>query len=253
MRPFEFLNKNLLNTTTMVLTDSGTGTISYLYDRNTSLDYQSSGYIGASATTMNIVFDSPTVVSRILLQTHNLKQFKMYYNSNVANTFSNNISVATNSYASHYFHFNSVTVSSIQIQMDSTIDSNQEKQIGELVISDNLIAFDANPSAKNYEYRTKKKKIIHRMPDGGVSMFNVDNKFYAKMKLKFIGDTFKTSLLDIFNDSEQFYFVPEATTTSWNGVAHEVLWTNDWNFKHSEDSKSQGYDGDIIIEETPSS
>jgi len=253
MRTFEFMNKNLVNSTGMITGDSGSGTMSYLFDRNLSLDYQSSGYVGTSDTTLNINFPSPTVVSRILIQNHNLKEFDMYYNSNPANTFSNDITISGNATTDHYFYFNSVTVSSVQLKMKDTIDSNQEKQVGELVISDNLVSFDDNPSAKNYEFRTKKKKIIHRMPDGGVSMFNIDNKFYAKIKLKFIADSFKSSLLDVFNDSEQFYFVPNATTTSWDGNGIEVVWTSDWNFKYADDSKTQGYDGEIVIEETPSS
>jgi len=253
MRTMEFINKNLLDTTTMVLTDSGTGTIAYLFDRNTSLDYQSVGYVGASATTMNITFTPPTVLSRILIQNHNLKQFKMYYDSNSSNTFSNDITVSTNSATSHYFYFDEQTVSSLQLEMNDTIDATQEKSIGELVISDNLVAFDDNPSAQNYSPLIRRTKITHKMPDGGVSMFSVNNKFSAKIKLKYIADSFKNSLLDIYNSGEQFYFIPNATTASWDGFAYEVNWTNDWNFTYAEDSKTQGHDGDIVIEETPSS
>ena len=251
MSKFEFCGQNLGNTTSMLLSISGSGTFAYLYDRNTALDYVTDGYTGATSTTLNIVFDVPTVVSRIFLQPHNLKTFRIYYNSATANTFTPDCNVSTNSTTNHYFAFASTTVSSIQLQMDNVIEAGQERSIGELVISDLKSQFDVNPSADNYDPKLFKQKIRHVMPDGGTSLFIVGNKFQAGMKLKFVSTAFKDELVTIYNDGNPFYFLPEPTTTAWLGNAYEMVWVNDWNFTYSENSKTQGWDGSIVIEETP--
>lgn len=251
MRNMEFMGQNLLNTTSMFVVDSGTGTLSYLYDRNLSVEYQTDGYTGATSTTLNIVFDNPTVVSRLMIQNHNLKAFSAYYDSNAANVFTPAISVAANSTTYHYFYFNSVTVSSIQIKMDDVIDLNQERSIGELVVADSKATFDYNPNSDNYDPKMFKQKIKHTMPDGGTNLFIVGNKFQAVLNMKFIGEAFKDSLRTIYDDGAPVYFVPEATTGAWAGEAHEVVWVNDWDFTYAENSKTQGYNGKIQIEETP--
>lgn len=251
MSRFEFLDENKLNTTSMFVVESGTGSLSYLYDRNLALDYVSSGYTGATATTLNIVFSSPTVVSRIALQNHNLKQFRIFYNSATANTFTPDANVSQNSATNHYFGFASTTVSSISIQMDDVITSGDERSIGELVISDLKFEFAVNPEADNYDPKLFKQKIKHTMPDGGTSLFVVDSKFQATIKLRFISTSFKDDLLALYNAGSPFYFVPEPTTTSWLGQAHEVVWTNDWNFTYADNSKTQGWNGHLTIEETP--
>ena len=252
-RPFEICDANKLNTTTMLSVDSGTGTLAYLFDRNLNLEYQSDGYTGATSTTININFDAPTVVSRIMIQNHNLKAFKIYYNSATANTFSPDANVTANSATNHYFYFNSTTVSSIQIQMDDVIDLNQERSIGELIVTDCTVPFEVNPTADNYDPRLYKEKIKHTMPDGGTSLFIIGNKFQAKIKLTFISTAFKDNLYDVYVGGDQFYFIPEPTTTAWLGAAVETVWTNDWDFTYAENSKTQGWNGSIVIEETPGS
>jgi hypothetical protein len=251
MRTFEFCGQNLLNTTSMLKVDSGTGTLSYLFDRNTSLDYQSVDYTGNTSTVLSVEFDSPTVVSRIMIQNHNLKAFRVFYNSATANTFTPDYQITGNSATSHFLAFSSITVSSIQIQMDDVIDLNQERSIGELIITDCNVSLPNNPSANDYDPKLYKQKIKHTMPDGGTSMFLIGNKFQANMKLKFLSTTTKDLLLAVNNDGNPFYFVPEGTTTGWLGHAYEVVWTNDFDFTYSENSKTQGWDGSIKIEETP--
>jgi len=250
MSKFEFLDQNLINTTSMCIADSGSGTFSYLYDRNLALDYITTDYTGATSTTLNIVFSQPTVVSRVLLQNHNLKAFKIYYNSATANVFSPDCAVTANSSTNHYFAFNSTTVSSIQIQMDDVIATG-ERSIGELVISDCNTQFEVNPEADNYDPKLFKQKVKHIMPDGGTSLFVVDSKFQATIKMRYITTAFKDDLLALYNAGSAFYFVPEPTASAWLGQAHEVVWTNDWNFTFADNSKTQGWNGHVTIEETP--
>jgi hypothetical protein len=88
------------------------------------------------------------------------------------------------------------------------------------------------------------------MPDGGVGMFYIANKFKTSLKWKFISDTFRDNLLDLYLDAKPLYYIPYPTTTAWDGNAYEAQWTNDFNFSYSENSKTQGQGGSMILEET---
>lgn len=248
MALMEFLSANKLNTTGTIVAQSGnTGTVSYLFDRNTGLGFTTVGYESTSSAVLSIVFPSPTVLTNIMIQNHNLKQFRIYYDSTTANSLAN---FTTNSASSTYLSFASVTVNSIDIQMDVATAINTEKTIGEFILSERQVAFERNPSAQNFQNTTARTRVIHTMPDGGVTMYNIANKFRAKMKWEFITASFQNSLLTIYNSALPVYFVPFPTTTSWSGEAYEIIWTNDFEFSYSDNSKTQGFTGTIEIRQT---
>ena len=83
-------------------------------------------------------------------------------------------------------------------------------------------------------------------------MFNLQNKYKTDIKLTFIATSFRDTLRTIYDEADPLYFLPFPTTTAWDAVAHEVAWLNDFNFRYSENSKTQGFDGNIVLEETPS-
>ena len=75
----EFLNKNLLDTTTAMSVTTGTSTAGHLFNRYISKQYQSSGDNNdATGTTIDIIFNATTSVNRIVLQNMNLKDFTVY-------------------------------------------------------------------------------------------------------------------------------------------------------------------------------
>lgn len=243
----EFLKQNLLNTTTMVTCDSGTGTVAALFDRNPAVDYNTDGYPSTTSTVLSVVFDAPTVVSHVMMQNINLKNFRIFYDSTTANSLA---IVSGNSHTSYYLSFASITVNSINIQMDSAMTADTEKSIGELVVTEERLAFERNPASSNYKPEVKRAKIKHTMPDGGVSVFYIADKFKASLKWKFVTDSFRESLYDVFSEALPIYFVPFPTTTSWDGRAYEVLWTDDFDFTYDENSTTQGQGGSLTIEET---
>lgn len=249
MARMEFLKDNPVNTTTMVVASTGTGTFSFLYNRNDSLAYATVGYTTDTSTLLSIEFLGPTVISNILLKNHNLRGYRLFYNSLTANSLA---VVSQNSQTSTYFNFASITVNSVQIQMDSAMTTDTERRVGEFVPTERRLQFSENPSSGDYDPSVNLTKIIHSMPDGGKAVFNIRHKFKAKISLDFISSTFRDSLLNIYEEAEPFYFLPFPTTGSdWDRRAHEVIWTNDFNFKHDDNSKTQGYSGEIVIEETP--
>lgn len=247
MALMEFLKQNKLQTTTSATVTSGSATAPFLLDRNTMLKYLSSGYTSNTSSLISVVFASPTVLSTIFIQNHNLKQFRAYYNSVTANSLLN---VSSNSATSSYFSFASVTVNSVDLQMDSAMTADTERQVGEFVVTERRLQFERNPSAPDFDPQTNMVKVLHKMPDGGVTSFVIRAKYRTNMKWKFISTTFRNSLKTVYDEALPLYFLPFPTTTSWDGIAHEEIWTNAFDFSYDENSKTEGFGGTILLEET---
>ena len=249
MARMEFLSQNKLNTTTQLKVESNTVTSEYLFDRNTELGYTTSGYNSTTATVVSIEFLVPTVLSHVLIQDHNLRAFRLFYDSATANSIT---IVSGNSATSHYISFASVTVSSIQLQMDNTIQGSIEKTVGELVFLERTLQFERNPSVKKWRPTVVRKQIEHEMPDGGAVLFNIQDKYKADLSWEFITTGFRDDLYDLYAAADPLYFIPFPTTTSWGGDAYETVWVGDFDFKHSTNDKAQGFSGSIRLKEGPS-
>lgn len=250
MALMEFLHENLINTTTQFKVDSNTGSVQNLFDKNISKKYNTSGYNSDTSTNISIEFGSATVIDHIILQNHNLKGFRAYYNSVTANSL---FTVTQNSATSTYHSFNAVTVTSLQLQVDTTQAGSTEKSIGEFMATRrDVVAFERNPSIENFDPTISRKQIRIEMPDGGIQLYNIKDKYKAKLKFKYITESFRDNLLSVYNTALPFIFVPFPTTTGWSGSASEVVWTGPFDFNYSDNAKSQGYDGQIILEQTPS-
>jgi hypothetical protein len=244
----EFLKQNQYNTTTSIVPPSGSDVADALFDRSTTKYWETVGATGASVV-LSIEFASPRVISHLLIQSHNMKRFRVFYDSATANTFPTNVNVTTNSDTSSYFDLGSTTVSSLQIQMDSTTVAGVEYRIGELIATERLAVFERNPSADDYKPVRSKKRIVHEMPDGGVKVFEVSQKFRAEMRWGFITQTFHDSLLSVFELAEPFTFAPFPTTSAWDGFAKQVIWDGDFDFAHDTNDKAQGFGGKVRIRE----
>jgi len=252
MALMELIADNLINTTTQIKVDVNTDLVSFLFDRSLETDYATSGYSSNTSTIISIEFDNPTIISNIILQDHNLKQFRAFYDSATANTFSLDINETTNSETSNYYRFNSITVSSVQLQMDQAQTADTEKSVSQFIISYRNVEFERNPSIKHYKPKITKTQVVHDMPDGGVTVYNIANKYKAKIKFEYITSTFYNQLKDLFYDQNPLYFVPFPTTTSWDGAIYPVIWTGDFDFNYGANVKESGYSGSIVLEERTS-
>lgn len=249
MAVMEILTKNILNTTTMVLVDSATNMVKYLFDGNKILTYQSDGYSSDTSTIISVEFDTLEVITNVLLQNHNFKQFRVFYDSVTANSL---YTATTNSETSTYISFGSVTVNSIQLQIDSCQTSDTEKSIGEFIINELQFVFERNPEISNYNPLVDRKQIIHEMADGGVTLHNIQDKYRVKMKFDFITENFYNDLLSLYSSGIPFCYVPFPTTSSWLGQAYEMVWSGNFDFKYATNVRSIGYKGTILFQETSS-
>lgn len=245
-----FLRPNELNTSTLIKVDAAnTLTVAYAFDRDKQTKWTTVGYQTTTSTLFSIEFQTATVLTNAFLLNHNFKQFRMFYNSTTANVFSPDINATTNSATSNYYSFNTTTVSSIQLQIDRATTVDTERTLGEIYVGSLMLTFERNPSAANYKPLIDRQQVIHKMPNGGVTQFIIANKFKAQISWKFITESFFNSLFNIYETATAIMFIPFGTSTSWDGKAYECLWTNDFDFRHSDNNKDAGFSGMITLEE----
>lgn len=247
MALMEFLGQNKLNTTSMVAVDSGTASVENLFDRNTSFQHITIGYPGTSVTTIAISMSS-AVISHVLLRNHNLKNFSIYYDGTTTNSL---FSTTTNSATATYLAFASITVSSIHVRMVEAMDS-LEKHIGEILVAERKLVFERNPTINSYAPETYRKQVVHAMPDGGTTVFNIRDKFRAKLAWEYVTVDFRDDLMALYRTGEVLNFLTAPTATGWNGEAFEVAWLDKFDFRYSSNVQEAGFSGSILLQQTPS-
>ncbi len=246
----KFLKQNFLNTTTMVTVNDGTDTVENLFDRNTRTAYVRNINTGTAQHDITVTFSSPVVISKVFIQNHNLKNYHFFLSGNPFNIPTPPAESTNNSDSSNIHEFASVTVSSISLRMLSTTSGDNSITIGQIYTGDTILNFERNPSAIDYKPIKNRKQVVHKMPDGGVTQFIIRDKFKAQIKWKYLSASFTSQLENVYDTGTAFYFVPFATTTAWDGKASEVVWTNNFDFRHSSNNKDAGFGGKIIIEDT---
>lgn len=246
MAEMEFLGQNLIHSTTLIMVDSASNTVEYLIDRNPSTQYETDGYASTTATIIGIDFSSPTIITNIMIQHHNLKEFRLFFNSVTANSIG---LFTSNSDTSTYTTFASVTVSSVQLQMDSAMTS-AEKAVGQFVLAEKQLVFNRNPEIKSFKPLIDRIQVRHKMADGGITLHNIKDKYKVQMKFTYIEESFYNSLLDIYEAASPVYYVPFPTTSAWLGNAYEMVWSKGFDFKYATNTRAIGYSGKLILEET---
>jgi len=260
MANFEFVTKNYLDTTTQVtlVSDSNTSTVINLFDRFSTKVYSTAGHTTSTSATLRINFAATLSIERIALQNHNLKQFRVYYDGTTANVITletgrdtSTSSWATNSATEHYLKFTAVNCTSISIQMDlaQTVDTN--KKIGELWIGALQLRLDFNPDVTGYDPIIYSKQIRHEMSDGGISIYDIREKWRCKLKLRYRNDSITTSLRELYDAKDDFCAVPFPTGTTWNGDIFNVMWVGPWDGLRPSGNNYRdiGFDHEFSLEE----
>lgn len=255
----EFIKANLLNTTTQIAVNSNTGTAANLFTRDSYYQYFSDG-LNNDATTASITisFADTTSVSRIGLLDTNFKNFRMFYNGATANSFTlvggdTTTSIYTNNLETNkYFRFATLAVSSITLQCTATQIANTEKLLGLLVLSDLEVSLEKIPSAQQYKPKIVPKQVVHKLSDGGTRINTVRRKFEASLSLEYIDEAERNTLEDLYYQDNPFNFCPFGTTTGWDGLLFETVWSGDFDFyEYSDNAASSGFGGKINLKETP--
>lgn len=254
----EFLRTNMINTITQLNVTSNTSTAINLFNPDTTYQYYTDGLANdLTSASITITFDTAKSISRIGLKSFNLKEFNMFYNGVTANAFSFTSGPTTTSYFTSnteenlYLRFNTISASSITLDMKKTIVANEEKQIGYMFISELLFSPTVLPSANSYKPKIKTKQIVHKMSDGGTRIHNIKRKWETVFSVDYITQSERDAYESIYNLNDSFIFTPFGTSTAWDAIAYEGVWPGDFNFyEYSDNASSSGFSGNISIMET---
>jgi len=249
----EFYRRNWINTTSVLSASSANSLTTYLFDRDRALQWQSDGEDDdANTATIEVTFDETTTVDRLAILNHNFKAFRMTYNGGT--DFDPTISSTNNSETSSLYKPTSVNATSVQLHIDSTIVADEEKALGQLIVSKlelDLEASDRDPDAASYKPVKKRKEVLLEMSDGGFAQYVIDDKRQYQIKYSFLNTATVESLEAIYDAKKEFLFVPFGTISSWDAVIPEVIWTGDWMFdEFSDNNQGAGYTGKMDLKET---
>lgn len=245
-----FLKQTYFNTTTISSITSGTGTVGNLIDKRPSTQYETVGFSG-DLTTASIVlnFAVTQTISNIIILNHNLEDMVITYDTATALD-----TISGNSDTSLYLTFATITTDRLTFFLAGTIVSDEEKKVGEIIISELLYDFatDRLPTANNYNPEINKKQVVQRMSDGGVNIYSIAEKFRTSLKFDFVPTSTEISFKSVYDSSNPINFVPFETSSSWDAAIYEVVWTGKYDFlKFSDNLRGNGFTGSIILEETP--
>lgn len=255
----EFIRSNFINTTTQLSLTSNATIAENLFNPDIYYQYYTDGFNNDLTTaSITVTFSETTTVSRIILSETNLKEFRIFYNGSTANTFSmtNTGSTVTsyftnNSQTGLYLRCNTTAVSSITIDMKSTQTADQEKVLGELVISDLLLNMTHIPDARGYKPLVVPKQIVHKLADGGTRIHNVRKKYAVNLSFDFLSSDLRDSLKEIYDLDSSFIYCPFGTTTSWDGIFFDAVWEGAFEFyEFSDNAVSAGFSGSVKLKET---
>jgi len=256
----EFLKANYVNTTTGVTVESNTATVSFILDTNPIFQYVSENYNNdLTTTTITFSFDETLTVNRLAMLSTNLKGFTIYYDGVTANTFlmtttsdTTTSDYSSNSATAKYLFFTGVDCTSVSIDMKTTQTADQEKAIGYIAISKQLMDFSRIPSARGYVPILKANNVVHRLSDGGHRIQTLGEKWQHSISYDYIPDTFRDSLRTTYDLHQEMIFAPFGTATSWDGVIYPCAWAGSFGFyRFSDNATEAGFSGSITILETP--
>lgn len=256
----ELLYKNFLNTTTQLTVNDNTATGQNVLFRDTRFEFSSDSFADdATTVTMRISFAETLTVDRIAMVSHNLKNFRIYYNGATANTFSLDPTANTstsvysnNSASSQYFRTTPVACTSVSIDMYSTIVPNQNKKLGYLVISEMRTDLNGrSPIAQSYRPLITAQNVVHKMSDGGTRIQTLEDKFSVSFALDFVNQETRDELKAIYDDHDDLIFCAFGTTTGWDEFIFPCVWSGDFDFfTFSDNAADAGYSGNIRLLET---
>lgn len=255
----EFLDSNLINTTTQFDISNNDSLAENLLNPDRNIQFYTDGLNDdLTSCSISIDFSSTITVDRIALLDHNWKKFNIYYNGVTANTFAiangptTTSQYISNSETSQYLRVTPVAnVTRITFDVYSTQVSNSEKAVGYIIASEQSLVFTRQPAAGSYSPKVDPEQVEHKMSDGGTRLHTVQKKYSADIKMKYISRTFRDQLKTVYDTQAPFIFCPFGTATSWDGVIFEAVWPGNFDFyKFSDDAVASGFSGSISLRET---
>lgn len=256
----EFLNKNFLDTTSMIAVNSNTTGAANILTRNIEKQHISTDFADdLTVSTYLFTFDDTMTVNRIALMGMNWKKFTVYHDGATASTFSATggatsvTDYVSNSETSIFIKTADTACKTVSIDVYSTQVADSEKAIGYVLISSQLLDFEKIPPAGGYKPLIESEEIAHVMSDGGVRLQIKDRKMSAQIKLKYVSESFRNSLRTVHRAKNDFVFAAFPKDADWDEILFPCIWQGDFDFhKYSDNADATGFEGMIKLREIPS-
>lgn len=207
---FSFYTNNKLNDDcTYTFTSASTSSAMYLYDRKRNYKLYSVGSNDATPEVWDIEFQSGNAqtISAIFMDSHNIKSGTIkYWNGSTFTDFSTAISLSNNTAETSFWAFNSVSTTKIRLTLNTTMTTNAQKVVGELVVFNLLGTPESQPSSYTIKY--KERSFEHKTATAGSVYVYFGKK--ASINVTFSDATYSDVALfeTLKNLGEPFYFYP---------------------------------------------
>jgi len=252
---FLFYSCNNLNEDTLFVS-SGTSTASRMYDNDTSTVWGAAD----TAATLSFSFDpyfpetGRLTATTLIFVGINWQSFTisdgLTTSANIVDGPTTSANFISNSASTLFLIMPYANTSpSWSITVNSTFD-NSVASCAEWYVLSEITELERNPKFGDYKPVIMRQSYEHEMQDGGTIIYELENKFQASIKIGNISETQQSELLEVYDYTGEFYFIPDGTTTSWGGKIYKCNWIGDFNFyNYAENIKDNGFTGSFRIQE----
>ena len=144
-----------------------------------------------------------------------------------------------------------INCTSVSIVASATIVANEEKKIGNMWVTTQNMQLDFNPDNKSYKPKIDRKEFPHKMSDGGIALYVLNENYFTDIKLTFVTSAERDELYDLYNAWDAFVFAPFPTGTTWDAKIFEVNWIGTFDFEALSDNYlGKGFTGNVRLRET---
>lgn len=174
----QFFKPNKLDAnTTYSFTSADTDFAYYLYDRNKNVALQSSGSDDSTPEVWEFTFSAAKTINGIAVIGHNIKQGNIQYWSGSAwVNFVNTVWWSDNTDVNSYFTFTEVSTTKIRLTMNTTISSNAEKEVAEILILESWGTVSVNPVSTDIDFPSD-TNVVNTLSNGGNVYIDFGEKY----------------------------------------------------------------------------
>lgn len=232
-----FYNNFLIDYTNTITSLSGSTSLANLTDLDRTTRWLSQGSSDLVTEYINIVFNTAQTINRLVLLNMNWKNFHiMYWDGSSWLDFQNVYTLSTtpagavygtavygtdvyseavadsaNADSSRYFEFDTVSTTTIRIEINTTIVANAEKYLYELYIGAEIGTFvqDLTSAPCSVQaVRSDTNATYVKKSNGGEIKYERSDKWAAKFALKQVLNTADQTIVNTMFDQGQFAILP---------------------------------------------
>lgn len=249
------LERNKLDKYSSVVLTHG-GTSADLFDRDMETVYTTSGANSdATQARIEITFkDSAGVniarsVDSFFFGNFNFKNFLVEYWTGAA--WASMFADTTNTDTNYYRTVSIQSTIAIRISCTETITPDEEKKVGELIIS--AVFQDISEEISSYNLQFHQKSNIIQLSDGGLHVSlrkfttNRTQKYGARVSFKLIDETLLERFRTLKDSGNSFYWYPEKTSRP--NQIYFVNWVTPLIYRYTSSYKGAGFTVEMELRE----